>query len=54
MNPLPFLSHTLNDTMKEVMTLIIEAVQQIVVLQGNNPNYVKLTQALVKVNNLLR
>ncbi|MGQ0737668.1 MAG: hypothetical protein ACT4OJ_01285 [Bacteroidota bacterium] len=43
-----------DDTLKQVMTLIIEAVQQIVVMYGNNPNYAKLTEALAKVNNLLR
>lgn len=42
------------DTLKQILTLIIEAVQVVLVLQGNNPDYVKLTQALTKVNNLLR
>lgn len=42
------------DTLKEVIQLIIEAVQQIVVLQGTNPDYVKLTQALSKAQNILR
>lgn len=41
------------DTLKQVFTLLIEAVMQIVVMQGNNPNYVKLQKALLKVNNLL-
>lgn len=49
-----FLFQKGNDTMKQAMTLIIEAVQQIVVMYGNNPNYAKLTQALTKVNNILR
>jgi hypothetical protein len=57
-----------NDTMKEMIQLMlethqltIEAVQQIVVLYGNNPDYSKLVQgltkkgqALTKMNNLLR
>jgi hypothetical protein len=43
-----------DDTLKQVIQLVIEAVQQIVVLQGNNPDQVKLTQALNKLNNLLR
>lgn len=43
-----------NDSLKEVFVNVIEAVQQIVVLQGNNPDYVKLTTALSKTNNLLQ
>ena len=43
-----------NDTLKQALTLIIEAVQQVVVLNGNNPNYIKLTEALTKINNILR
>jgi hypothetical protein len=42
------------DTLKQALTLIVEAVQKIVVIQGTNPDYAKLTQALTKVNNLLR
>lgn len=42
------------DTLKEALTLIVQAVQQIVVLQGNNPDYMKLTKALEKINNILR
>jgi phage baseplate assembly protein gpV len=41
------------DTLKQALTLIVEAVQPIVVLYGNNPVYTKLTQALTKINNLL-
>ncbi len=41
------------DTLKQALTLIVEAVQPIVVLYGNNPVYAKLTQALAKINNLL-
>ena len=43
-----------NDTLKEVIQLIIEAVQKIVVLQGTNPDYMKLTQALTKAQNILK
>lgn len=42
------------DTLKEVLTLIVESVQQIMVMYGNNPNYTKLSQALTKINNLLQ
>ncbi|MBS1641541.1 MAG: hypothetical protein JSR11_03600 [Bacteroidetes bacterium] len=42
------------DTLKQIITLIIQSVQQIVVLYGNNPDYEKLLQALNKTNNLLR
>lgn len=41
------------DSLKDALVKIIEAVQQIVVLQGNNPNYSKLATALTKINNLL-
>lgn len=43
-----------NDTMLEVISLIIESVNQILVLQGNNPNYQKLNQALQKAKNILK
>lgn len=43
-----------SDTLKEVIQLIIEAVQKIVVIQGQNPDYAKLTQALTKAQNILR
>lgn len=43
-----------NDNVKDVIKLIIEAVQQILVVQGNNPNYEKLTQALTKLNNIMQ
>lgn len=43
-----------SDSLKEVLTNIIEAVQQIVVLYGNNPDYAKLATALTKTNNIFR
>jgi hypothetical protein len=42
-----------SDTLKQVIQLIIESVQVITVMYGNNPDYTKLTQALTKLNNLL-
>lgn len=42
------------DSLKEIIQMIIEAVQQIVVMQGNNPDYAKLIQAMTKLNNVLR
>lgn len=42
------------DTLKDALDLIIEAVAQIVVLQGTSPNYQKLTQAKVKIDNILK
>jgi len=42
------------DTIKDVIRLIIEGVQQILVVQGNNPDYAKLTQALTKLNNIMQ
>lgn len=41
------------DNLKDAIVKIIEATQQIVVLQGNNPDYAKLSTALTKINNLL-
>jgi hypothetical protein len=43
-----------NATLKDALKLLIDAVQAIVVLQGTNPNQVKLQQAQDMVNNLLR
>lgn len=42
------------DSLKGILLLIIEAVNKIVVLQGTNPDRVKLGQASNKVNNLLQ
>lgn len=42
------------DTLKEVLQLIIEAVSVVVVLQGTNPDYTKLQEALTKAQNLLK
>lgn len=41
------------DSIKDILTLIIDAVTPIAVLYGNNPDYIKLGQAKTKVNNLL-
>lgn len=43
-----------NDSLKDALTMLIEAVQQIVVMYGNNPDYTKLSQALTKVNNIFK
>jgi|SRR5690606_7677733 len=43
-----------DDTLREALELIIEAVQQIVVIQGQGPNLPKLTEALTKVQNVLK
>lgn len=48
-----FLQQKGSDTLKQILVLITEAVQQVVVLYGNNPDYTKLTQALTKINNIL-
>jgi hypothetical protein len=42
------------DSLKEILTNIIQACQVIVVAQGNNPDYTKLATALTKTNNLLQ
>ena len=41
-------------SLKELINLVIEAVEQIVVVQGNNPNYNKLIQAKQQLNNLFK
>ena len=43
-----------DDTLHDALSLIIEAVMQVVVIYGNNPDYAKLQQALAKVQNILR
>jgi hypothetical protein len=54
MNDEGFLLKKGSDTLKDILKLIVEAMQVIVVMQGNNPDYGKLTQAMLKINNLLR
>lgn len=41
-----------DDDMKEVLNLIIEAVEFIIVMQGRNPDRLKLANAKEKVNNI--
>jgi len=41
------------DSLKDVFTLMIQAVMKIVVLYGEGPDYDKLTQALTKIQNIL-
>ncbi|MDI3319126.1 hypothetical protein [Pinibacter soli] len=43
-----------DDTLKDALLLIVQAVQQITVLYGNNPDYAKLQQAVTKINNILK
>ena len=42
------------DTLRDALTLLIEAVQQIIVIQGRGPDLAKLQQSLLKVQNILR
>lgn len=49
-----FLFQKEESTLKELVQLVIEAVEQIVVIEGNNPDYIKLAQAKTILNNLLR
>jgi hypothetical protein len=42
------------DSLLDVLTLIIDAVSEIMVLYGKNPNYLKLTEAKMKLNNILK
>lgn len=41
------------DNLKDALQKIIEATQQITVIYGNNPDYGKLAQALISINNLM-
>jgi hypothetical protein len=43
-----------NDTLLQALELIIQAVMKIAVIQGTNPDYPKLQQALTKIKNILR
>jgi hypothetical protein len=43
-----------SDTLRQALELIIEAVMKVVVVQGQNPDYAKLQQALTKVQKILR
>lgn len=49
-----FLIKKNEDTLKDVMLDLIEAVEQIIVLKGRNPDRVKLALAKSKVKNILR
>lgn len=42
-----------DDTLKQILTDLIDSVKIIVVTIGNNPNYVKLAETQIKINNLL-
>ena len=42
------------DTLKQILVLLVQAVQKIIVLEGTNPDRVKLQAALDKINNLLQ
>ena len=43
-----------NDTLRQALEMIIQAVMKVVVVQGQNPDYAKLQQALTKIQNILR
>ncbi len=49
-----FLFQKEESTLKELIQLMIEAIEPIVVLEGNNPDFVKLAQAKTILINLLR
>lgn len=40
------------NSLKDILTLIVQAVQPILVMYGNNPDFIKLTQALTKINSM--
>lgn len=54
MNATGFLLQKENDTLKSALIDLIEGVEPIIVIEGRNPNRVKLQSAKNKVNNLLR
>ena len=43
-----------SDTLLKALKMLIEGVLQIVVLEGNNPDYAKLNNALVMIQNVLK
>ncbi len=43
-----------NDSLRQALELIVQAVMKVVVVQGQNPDYAKLQQALSKIQNILR
>ena len=43
-----------SDTLRQAFELVIQAVMKVVVIQGQNPDYAKLQQALTKIQNILR
>lgn len=49
-----FLIASGDDTLKDVISLVIQAVQAVVVMQGRNPDYIKLQQAVTKLNNIMQ
>ncbi|AYD48198.1 hypothetical protein [Arachidicoccus soli] len=42
------------DKLSDALNLIIDAVSQIIVFQGQNPDYVKLEEAKTKIQNILQ
>ena len=42
------------DTLRDALDLLIDAVSVIVILQGTSPDYAKLAQAKVKIDNILK
>ncbi|MDE3185284.1 MAG: hypothetical protein KGM16_17870 [Bacteroidota bacterium] len=42
------------DNLKEAMILFVEAMEPIVIMEGRNPDLIKLAQAKTKLQNLLR
>lgn len=53
-NDAGFLIKKSEDTLRDALILLIEGVEKILVLQGNNPDFEKLAQAKVKIKNILR
>lgn len=43
-----------SDSLRDALEMIIQATMKIVVVQGQNPDYAKLQQALTKIKNILR
>lgn len=43
-----------SDTLLDALIALVEGVEKIVVLQGTNPDYVKIAQAKLKINNILK
>ena len=53
-NALGFLIQKGDDTLRDALVQIIEAMEPVIVFEGRNPDYIKLASAKLKIQNILR